>query len=341
MVIDRRSFALGALAVMTGSCARAGSPRSRSGRSSSPAAKALWAQFKARFLDPSGRIVDTGNNNVSHSEGQGYGLWLAQMADDKTAFTSMFEWTEKTLARPDLALYAWRYDPRQTDKVADRNNATDGDIFIAWALARAGEQWKEPLFTSRSEEIRAAILTHLVTERFGRRLLLPGLDGFSTPNKVTVNPSYLVWPAFDKFLSLDGRGVWGPLVTDSEKLLLDARFGPNRLPTDWVDVTADAALAPAAGKPPRFGFDAVRVPLYAMAGGRRTLADPVISFWRQYARLGKTIPAWIDVQSGQLAEYPLSAGGMAVVDRSLDRATTPAMPTDYYSAALQSLSKAL
>lgn len=334
MGVDRRSFALGALAVLTGSCARAGERRPTMN-------DGLWPRFKASFLDATGRIVDTGNGNISHSEGQGYGLWLALWANDQPAFRTIFDWTQATLARSDLALYAWRYDPSQANKVPDPNNATDGDIFIAWALARAGEQWKEPAFTARSEEIRAAILSHLVVERFGRRLLLPGLEGFSSPNVVTVNPSYLIWPAFDKFVQLDGRGVWGSLVADSEKLLASARFGAKRLPTDWVDVTANAAVAPAASKPPRFGFDAVRVPLYALAGRRQELVAPVIDFWRGYVREGRAIPAWIDVQSGQVADYALSAGGMAVVNRTLGLTPSPTRPADYYAAALQILSKSL
>lgn len=337
MAIDRRSFALGALAVMTGSCARA---RNRGNRDR-PMVKSLWPIFKDRFLNSAGRIVDTGNGNISHSEGQGYGLWLALTADDRSAFDNIHRWTEATLARRDVALYSWRYDPRQDNAVADRNNATDGDIFIAWALARAGEQWQDAALTSRSEEIRAAILANLVVERFGRRLLLPGLEGFAAPDRVTVNPSYFIWPAFDAFQRLDGEVVWGGLIRDSEKLLAAARFGSRNLPTDWVDVTASPTIVPAAAKPPRFGFDAVRLPLYAQAGNRQQLVGPIIDYWRGYVRAGRAIPAWIDVQSGQEAGYSLSPGGMTVADHALGIPASLPLSTDYYSAALQMLSQAL
>ena len=43
-----------------------------------------------------------------------------------------------------------------------------------------------------------------------------------------------------------GEAVWGDVIRDSEKLLAAARFGPRRLPTDWIDVTTNAAIAPAA-----------------------------------------------------------------------------------------------
>lgn len=334
MAVDRRTFALAALATLTGSCALASEGRMVRDNT-------LWPKFKSAFLHPSGRIIDNGNGGVSHSEGQGYGLWLALGANDRSAFDTMLQWTEATLARPDRALFAWRYDPRRSDPVSDKNNATDGDIFIAWALARAAELWREPAYAKRSEEIRAAILADLVVERFGWRLLLPGLDGFSSPNLVTVNPSYFIWPAFDKFRAIDGASVWGSLISDSEKLLTAARFGPRRLPTDWVDVTAGPTLAPAASKPTRFGFDAIRIPLYALAGGRSDLVSPIAEYWRGYRRSGKTIPAWIDVQSGLEAAYTLSPGGIAVVDRTLGARNPQPLASDYYAAALQMLTKTL
>lgn len=333
MAVDRRTFALAALAAMTGACARAREARAQR---SAPS----WSAFKSDFVLPSGRIVDKGNGDVSHSEGQGYGLWLALTARDRKLFDTILDWTEANLARTDMALFAWRYDPRSPNPVADRNNATDGDIFIAWALARAARLWREPAFARRSEAIRTAILAHLVIDRFDRRLLLPGVEGFASPNIVTVNPSYIIWPALDAFRAMDGKATWGPLITDSERLLLACRFGPRSLPTDWIDVTADG-LAPAASKPPRFGFDAIRIPLYAMAGNRPALISPVVEYWRDCLRNGGAIPAWIDVQSGIQADYGLSAGGVAVADRTLGRTPTRPLDSDYYAAALQMLVKTL
>ena len=37
-----------------------------------------WRIFKQRFLAADGRIVDDGNGGISHSEGQGYGMVLAE-----------------------------------------------------------------------------------------------------------------------------------------------------------------------------------------------------------------------------------------------------------------------
>jgi endoglucanase len=45
-----------------------------------------WREFLTRYVSPEGRIIDTGNGNISHSEGQGYGLILAEAFGDRSSF---------------------------------------------------------------------------------------------------------------------------------------------------------------------------------------------------------------------------------------------------------------
>ncbi|WHO37286.1 glycosyl hydrolase family 8 [Sphingobium sp. AP49] len=332
MAVDRRGLLVGAGLVLTAACARAGQ-----GKSKDVTSGVDWQTFKARFLDPSGRIVDNGNGGVSHSEGQSYGLALAFWNDDRAAFDTILGWTDRTLARPDMALYAWRYDPRQPNPVADPNNATDADLVIAWILAEAARTWRNEAYAARSKAIRSAIRHNLVLERHGRHLLLPGIQGFVTAEAVTLNPSYYVWPALDAFRRLDGDAAWGRVIGDGEAMLGAARFGPLALPTDWIDVTGHDAVSPAAGKPARFGFDAVRVPLYAKAGRREALLAPIRDFWRGYVAQRQPIPAWVDVQSGEVAPYALSAGGMAIAGGVLGLPAPTSLSADYFAASLQML----
>src|SRR5690606_13952978 len=130
---------------LASACARAEKRQGRSAKSDP-----LWPAFKSAFLDPTGRIVDNGNGGISHSEGQSYALLLALWNDDRATFDTVLAWTERTLSHPDMALFSWRYDPRAANPVADPNNATDGDIAIAWALAEAGRKWRDPAYAKRS-----------------------------------------------------------------------------------------------------------------------------------------------------------------------------------------------
>lgn len=105
-----------------------------------------WAVFRRKYFRPDGRIVDTGNNGESHSEGQGYGMLFAAVADDLPTFETMWNWTQATLRHTKDGLFSWRFLPGHTPAVPDTNNATDGDLLIALALARAGRRWHRPDF---------------------------------------------------------------------------------------------------------------------------------------------------------------------------------------------------
>ena len=330
---DRRGFSFGLLAMLTAACGSRAS-----GHATAPS-DPWWSTWRARFLRPDGRVVDTGNNGISHSEGQGYGMLFAVHADDRDAFTRMAAWTETHLARSDVALFSWRYDPSATAPVSDPNNASDGDILIAWALALAGAKWNETKYLARSTQIRAALLGRCVIERHGLKVIVPGMAGFAEGTQVVLNPSYYIWPALNRFAKIDGAQAWGRVIADGLTLLEQARFGSNRLPTDWVALCAPGKLVPAPGRDPRFGYDAVRVPLYAMMGELPSLAAPVAKFWRECLATDKPIPAWIDVETGQIANYPISSGGAAIAARLLGLTEPEWLADDYYAASLQMLAR--
>ena len=100
-----------------------------------------WEAYRSRFVEDSGRVVDTANGNISHSEGQGYGLLLALAASDRRSFEQIWSFTFTELLIRDDGLAVWKWDPAAKPRVTDRNNATDGDLLIAYALAKAGEVW--------------------------------------------------------------------------------------------------------------------------------------------------------------------------------------------------------
>lgn len=316
------------------------------GAGAAPASVAEWVRFRDRFMSPEGRILDTGNGAVSHSEGQGWGMLLAAAHDDRAAFRLIHGWTRRTLARPGDRLFSWRYRPGATPAVDDPNNATDGDLYIAWALAWAGERWHNPALSAAASAIAHDVLRLLTREFGGRLLLLPGAAGFEDPRRVVVNPSYYVFPAF----AVLGRHVadrrWQRLVDDGLWLLRQARFGRWGLPPDWLEIRrGDTACAPAGGWPPRFSFDAVRVPLLLAWAGHADApaAQAALRFWTAPDR--PLPPAWVDLVTGATADFPASEGVRAIA-ALVGSAASPPRPMsppqlgpgdDYYSAALKML----
>lgn len=294
-----------------------------------------WQSYKQRFVSPDGRVIDTGNGNVSHSEGQGFGMILAFAAEDRAAFASMWSWTKTHLSRTDTGLLAWRFDPAQSEPVKDPNNATDGDLLIAWALLNAAQAWNMPEYAQQSQSLRAAILREACTSHAGRRVLLPGRLGFVADGVATLNPSYYVWPALDAFARLEP--LWNDVISDGADLIGAAAFGSWGLPTDWIQINAAGLVQPAAGRPARFGFDAVRVPLYLILSGRTSELVRFSRYWRETEKAGGW-PAWIDVKSGAMAPYAASDGVKAVAFSVLDRKpSTPQSTEDYYSESLRLL----
>ena len=297
-----------------------------------------WGLFRNKFILSDGRVVDTGNGGVSHTEGQGWGLLFAAAWNDSATFDRILNWTARTLQRPNDALHAWRYVPNTADSVADHNNATDGDLFIAWALARAAQQWQRPELAQRATAIGRSVLSSLLTEVSGRTLLLPGAEGFQKSDGAIVNPSYYAFAALDGLAALVPDPRWDALRRNGLELLDRARFGRWGLTCDWVWAGNDGTFRPAPGFAPRYGFDAVRVPLHlAWASLQSPLRGAPAAWWRQVQPNGPG-PAWVDVVTGEAAPYPASPGVAAAVALG---AAEPgfAPPTldgdlDYYASAL-------
>lgn len=272
---------------------------------------ALWQSYKARFITDQGRVVDTANGNMSHSEGQGYGMLLALAANDRVAFERIWAWTRANLAVRNDALLAWRWEPDKRPAVGDMNNATDGDMLVAWALAEAAEFWADPSYrvAGRRIAVEFARRAILFKTRFGA-LILPAVAGFAEDARTdapVINLSYWVFPAFDRLNIFAPEIDWKGVSQSGLDILKLARFGPARLPSEWTSARR-VPLEPAEGFANQFGYNAIRIPLYmAWAGiGEREHYEPFVSLW------GKSPPAVIDLAGGTQAEALTEAGYKSV-----------------------------
>ena len=312
--------------------------------------QAEWQVFRRRYLLPEGRVVDTGNDGVSHSEGQGWGLFFAVNAGDREAFDRILDWTVRVLRHRGDALHAWRYQPHATLKVANPNNATDGDLFIAAALARAARRWGASAYAEAGAAIARDVLRLLVRQDGGRTLLLPGADGFEQATGRVVNPSYYAFPALAELAVLAPSPLWEEVRRDGVALLEAGRFGRWMLPPDWLLVPRDAAapLMPAPGWPERFSYDAIRVPLYA-AWARAPVPGLMAAFAGYWSAFPPgAAPGWVDLTTNATAPFAAGPGVAAVAllattsERRADavEAFPPvASAPDYYAASLILLSR--
>jgi len=307
-------------------------------------AMAEWRHFKARFLLPEGRVTDNANGGISHSEGQGTVMLLAVRFDEPEVFERALGWTRGALARPSDHLLVWRHRPGESARAADPNNATDGDLMVAWALVEAAEKWHRPAYRTLAQAMARDILRNLVIEGPGGATLLPGVIGFRQPGGVTVNPSYYIFPAFQALNRVLPSPSWAALETSGLQLIRNARFGRWGLVPDWVALPRAAGrpgIAP--GRPARFSYDAVRVPLYLVWGGHggEQMVNAAARFWHDPAF--RAMPAWADLQNNQTSPYAADPGIAAVarlaagsIGRTVAEGPAILSPT-YYATALQLL----
>ncbi|HEV7260349.1 MAG TPA: glycosyl hydrolase family 8 [Bosea sp. (in: a-proteobacteria)] len=300
-----------------------------------------WELYRQKFVTPEGRVIDDVNGGISHSESQGYGLLLACLAGDRASFARILGFTRTELLIRDDGLAAWRWDPKASPRVTDINNASDGDLLIAEALACAGSRWNMPAYTTAARQIARALAKVALLKRGGETWLMPAAAGFTEkdrPDGPVVNPSYWVFEALPAMAQLTGDQSWMHVQATGLRLL-DTLAKAKMPAPEWLSVKG--IPQPADGFPAQFGYNAIRIPLYLMRAG---LADKArMEPFRQAWAGG---PAVIDVKTGKPVEplpdpgYRMLAAAMACV---LDKTAIPAdlktfQPTGYYPSTLHLLS---
>ena len=301
-----------------------------------------WASYVESFVLDDGRVVDTGNNGISHSEGQGYGLVLSVLADDRATFDRIWSFTSTELLVRDDGLASWRWDPDASPHLTDTNNATDGDILIAYGLALAGDTWGNEAFTERARQIATTIGDSMLVESDGLKAILPGAVGFQRVDGIgpVLNTSYWVFEALPVFAQLDPSTDWDAVAEAGIELVRRSRMTASGVPPDWLVLDDDGAVRPAPDFPVEFGYNGIRIPLYMMrAGINPALLEP----FQQNADSAGLYK--IDPLTGERLE-PISEPGYQLIGAAMDcvaegtvvREELRSMsPTSYYAATLQLL----
>ncbi|WP_262300204.1 glycosyl hydrolase family 8 [Microvirga sesbaniae] len=304
-----------------------------------------WSAYKKRFVR-AGRVIDD-VNRISHSEGQGYAMLIAVKAGDRAAFEEIWQWTKRELYIDPSGLAAWKWDDSAASKVTDKNNASDGDILIAWALAEAAERWGSLQHREAARDIVRAVGKQNIASSPVGTILMPGRIGFSPedhPDGQILNLSYWVFPAFERFAALDSDTDWADVQATGLKLLRESRFGPLRLPADWISI-GSGRPAPAESFPAKFSYNAIRIPLYLTWAklNQPELLRPFVGLWNNELNLG---PFEVDLSSGS-AQQPFGGIGFKAVIASAkcalhkQRLNEPLLKVEtdsYYATTLHILS---
>lgn len=310
------------------------------------AAGPLWSAWKTAYLQSDGRVVDGVQRNASHSEGQGYGALLATEFGDEEAFNRIVSWTDRTLAIRGDGLLAWRYLPDQSNPVPDLNNASDGDLFFAWALVRGSLRFGNRAHMQRAQQIAAALADACIVPSRANEaetIFLPGAQGFVHEDRVVFNPSYIMPLAMREVAQATGVVELAQTAQHAEAMLL--RLADTGPVPDWVQVTA-SGIAPADGFSNDAGYEAMRVPLYLVWSGlnRHPAVTQMMRIYDRTVQPGVPVPTRIDPASGTVLEASNDPGYRALAALVSCAGTAGAVGSDmppfdstqpYYPATLQ------
>jgi endoglucanase len=190
------------------------------------------ASFLRTYVRPDGRVnrPDQGNDTVS--EGQAYGLLLAETMGQDSRFDQIWQWTRVHLQLGD-GLFAWHANA--AGRILSREPASDADLLIAWALLR----YQGPgaaVFHSDGLRVANAVLAYEVTTGAdGMPILTAG--PWATGRPATLDPSYWSLPALTGLAQLTGNQEWQRLADSALLLTRQLTHGGRLLPPNWAELT--------------------------------------------------------------------------------------------------------
>ncbi|MCL4384306.1 glycosyl hydrolase family 8 [Patescibacteria group bacterium] len=234
-----------------------------------------WENYKTRFINNDGRVIDYSQGDITTSEGQSYALLQSVWMDDKATFDKVWSWTKDNMKRPGDNLLGWRWGKLDPNKNSygflpngGNNSAADADTDTALALVLAGERWRNSSYTDQAKPMMADIWKTETDVVNGKRYLVAGNWAIGS-DKDIVNPSYLAPYAWRIFAKIDTQNDWSSLINPAYELLTVSSNIPldkNKavgLPPDWVAVSKPNGSITASNTPgltTNYSFDAMRVP---------------------------------------------------------------------------------
>ncbi len=262
-----------------------------------------WEHYKHLHIQSDGRVIDRQNSDITHTEGIGYAMFFATCYNDEETFNRLEQWLENNMAKNSFGLYPWKWGEKENEwKVLDTNNATDGDIWIAYARLKASKRFNRPDQKNKALEHLRAIEKHLLYTRDGYLFLLPGVEGFQKEESLRINPSYYIPFIFQTFSNVSDKREWSNLIA-SGKILLTKRFSLYQIHPDWIIYNkGNFSLDP---QKPNFSYDAIRIPLFWSIWYQISQEKEIMEILGGYRSLLQLpySPIWINLSQNTMSLY--------------------------------------
>lgn len=210
-------------------------------------AEAYYPNWIRQFVQPAStglRVVDPDMNDVTVSEGQGYGMLISALANDKSTFSGLWQYAEQHLDQNGLM----NWEISSSGATIGATSATNGDEAMAEGLLIAGARWPGLGFTRAGTNMANAIYSHDLVA--GTYLIGPGDDWNGTSSQGDMAPGYIDPYAYKMFAIATGNPGWTKVLSTNESWL--GSTGSNSatgLIPDWETTTGAAVTPPGSQNP--------------------------------------------------------------------------------------------
>ncbi len=246
-----------------------------------------WDNFVGRFVREDGHVVDVTFDRKTVSEGQAYAMFFALVANQRSRFDTILQWTSVELAQGRLGekLPDWYWGPLSGGGwgIKDPTSASDADLWMAYTLLEAARLWNVPAYAETGRKmLRLIQAQEIVDTGLAGPALLPGVVGFNDGDqRFWIDPSYLPGFIFSYLATVDPQGPW-QRVWDSYVVMALRSFSAGVAPDLFV-VDSQGKLTQDTQRPPSGSYDAIRVYLWAGMSGRNS--EELVRLLAPYADL--------------------------------------------------------
>jgi endoglucanase len=251
---------------------------------SPPSGSGPGEAFLARYVIGDGRVLrhDQGNDIVS--EGQAYGMLVAEVRNRADTVRTIWGWTSAHLRRPDGLLIS---HADGSGKVIDAQSAADADTLTAYALLRYRGPDEDALHDA-GQKLSTAVLDGESATASGAPVLLAG--PWAKQQQI-VNPSYWMPAIFSALGRFTGDGRWRQAAAAAVPLLAQLTDNGRLLPPDWARLSGERLVAipdPGGGAPLQYGLDAARLPMWLGTGCTTAERQLAARWWSTTLSRGNT-----------------------------------------------------
>lgn len=256
----------------------------------------VYQNWKKKYIvDTSdGKIVNT-VNDLSHgvvlSESQGYGMLITVLAankqqDSEKQFYDLYRYYNNHKIKK-TNLMSWRYVQGTKNSQNDiMNNATDGDLYIAYALILASETWQnhKDLYENTAQNILKDILKYNTNS--ATKVLTVGNWANQTSKFYNiVRTSDIIPSFFDKFYVFSNNRAWLDIKKNMVTTLYkSSRQSKSGLVPDFILVSNKGDVRPISydknvqlnKHDSDYYYNAFRIPFNLAQSSRRSQEETVV-----------------------------------------------------------------